>query len=99
MPRKPTAEEMDLAAEWLDVNEGDDGEGDACHAVAAWLREIAKAAATREAVTAAVHDYAREHGVKPAAVRKALRAVRKKKAEAAATAPATDRAGGRKESM
>ena len=41
--RTPTIEAMYLAAEWLDCNEGGDGEAEACHAVAEWLRAQASA--------------------------------------------------------
>lgn len=60
--RKPSGEEMYVAAQWLRVNEGDKGESDACHKVADWLdymdwkndvRAIARAAKVPVAV---VHE-------------------------------------------
>lgn len=36
--RKPTDDQLLLAADWLDYNEGDSGEAEGCHAVAEWLR-------------------------------------------------------------
>jgi uncharacterized membrane protein len=38
MPERVSVEDLELAAEWLDVNEGDAGEAEACHRVAEWLR-------------------------------------------------------------
>jgi hypothetical protein len=34
-----TIEDLDVAAEWLDINDGDNGEKESCRAVAAWLRK------------------------------------------------------------
>lgn len=51
--RTPSIEDMDIAAEWLDCNEGEDGEGDACARVAEWLRVQAAAKSDREAAKAA----------------------------------------------
>lgn len=62
---KPSADDMRLAAEWLDVNEGDE-ESAACQRVAAWLVEQADAKDLRDA--------AREHGVPVGALRKKLAA-------------------------
>lgn len=36
-PKRPTSEQVEIAVMWLQVNAGDDGERDACRAVAAWL--------------------------------------------------------------
>lgn len=43
----PTHAQLRLAAEWLQHNEGESGEADDCHAVAAWLLEQAEAAEFR----------------------------------------------------
>jgi len=47
MPR-PSLDAMDTAAEWLESNEGEEGEADECAAVAKWLREQIAAAQLRE---------------------------------------------------
>lgn len=39
--RNPNPDAMLTAAEWLDVNEGESGEKEDCHAVATWLRKRA----------------------------------------------------------
>ena len=36
-PIKPTREQFDIAIDWLGYNEGEDGESDACKAVAKYL--------------------------------------------------------------
>lgn len=35
--KRPTVEDMELAAEWLRSNEGDNGESETCSRVATWL--------------------------------------------------------------
>lgn len=35
--KHPSIEDMETAAEWLDCNEGDNGEKEACSRVATWL--------------------------------------------------------------
>lgn len=40
--KRPTDEQIAVAIEWLNVNEGDQGEMESCLAVAAWLEEDAK---------------------------------------------------------
>jgi hypothetical protein len=69
-----TTEDLDTAAEWLDVaeNSPDGDEGEACHRVAAWLRE--EAARREDAL--AIRSVAREQGVSSAFVRRALKAAR-----------------------
>lgn len=67
MARMTTADLL-TAAEWLDVNEGDNGETDACQRVAAFLR----AEADRRDREASVRAIAREKGVPAKAVRRAL---------------------------
>ena len=61
---RPTCEQMHLAAEWLRINEGEEGEAEACEAVADWLEEQSEAQMLRE--------IAREQGVPVATVRKRL---------------------------
>lgn len=50
--KRPAAEDLAIAAEWLESNEGDNGEKEACSRVATWLdtyaRESAERAAARE---------------------------------------------------
>lgn len=65
--KRPSINAMDTAAQWLDVNDGERGEGDECHAVAKWLREQIAAAELRAA--------AKQAGVPTAAVRRAMRRV------------------------
>ena len=59
----PTVEQMECAAEWLDVNEGEDGEAEGCHAVATWLRAEAKKKLKREAMAQAKRQFAAEKGI------------------------------------
>jgi hypothetical protein len=40
MPRKPSAEAIAMACEWLEINDGTEGEAEDCKAVAAWLRKL-----------------------------------------------------------
>lgn len=40
--KRPSYDELLLAADWLDENEGDGGEAYSCKAVAKWLREVAE---------------------------------------------------------
>ena len=41
MYKPPSTDDLRLAAEWLDNNEGDGGESDSCKLVASYLRRIA----------------------------------------------------------
>lgn len=62
-------EDLNTARAWLDVNEGQDGEAEACHRVADWLlAEIAK----RE-TSASINNAAKRLGVSPQRVRAAIR--------------------------
>jgi rubrerythrin len=38
--KKPTPEQIDFAITWLELNEGADGEGEGCKAVADWLAHM-----------------------------------------------------------
>ncbi len=62
--KRPTQEQIYLAAEWLRINEGEEGEAEACEAVADWLEEQSEAQMIRE--------IAREQGVPVATIRKRL---------------------------
>jgi hypothetical protein len=53
-----TPDQILTAAEWLDVNEGEDGEATACHAVAAWLTALA----VKRKTDSAVRSIARQTG-------------------------------------
>lgn len=44
----PTMEDFQTAADWLDTNEGDGGEAEACSRVAEWLRKQADAKELRD---------------------------------------------------
>lgn len=69
MSKAPTIEQLDIAAQWLRVNEGDNGEAEACRIVAERLeREIA----SRED-SAAIREAARQLGLPVAVVRSRLR--------------------------
>ena len=75
--RRPTPTQMDLAAEWLDVNQGDEeddeDEGTSCRAVAAWLRAEAAKGRDRATMAEAVRRLAAERGVSPAEIRRVVR--------------------------
>ncbi len=62
--KTPTYEDFAVAAEWLDINEGEEGEADSCKKVADWLRDQADAADIRAA--------ARKAGVPAKAVRERM---------------------------
>lgn len=68
MPRV-TDEDLIIAAEWLSVNEGDNGESESCQRVAAMLERMIK----QRHENAAVRSVAKENGVSHAQVRRALR--------------------------
>ncbi|WP_428383817.1 hypothetical protein [Nevskia ramosa] len=65
--KMPSADDLHIAAQWLDIYDGD-GSADyaACHRVAAWLRQKSDDAELREAAAAA--------GVTMARVRAAMKA-------------------------
>lgn len=64
---RPTNEQLLLAAEWLDVNEGEDNEATDCAAVASYLRELVTADEERQ--------IARVNGVPVGKLRKKLREI------------------------
>lgn len=79
----PSIDAMEAAAEWLDAYDpapGEDFNGPHMEAVAAWLRERAKAKAIKEAEAAAIREHAKRIGRTPGEVRRALARVRAKKA-------------------
>lgn len=63
--KRPSSEDMETAAEWLDINEGELGEMESCRAVASWLRT--------QAIQQELRATAREHGVPAGALRTKLR--------------------------
>ena len=62
--RKPTNEQFDVAIMWLQNNEGDGDEGEACKAVAEWLDHLMSEDWLR--------SQAREAGVTVATLRRKL---------------------------
>ncbi len=67
MPRV-SLEDLDIAVMWLDANEGDNGEAEACRRVAAFIQ----AEIDRRIREASVRSIAREKNVPAGLVRKAL---------------------------
>lgn len=62
MPKKPSPEDFLTAAEWLDVNEGDDGEKESCHRVAEWLRDAVAKSDKRKADDSVIRQLAQKTG-------------------------------------
>lgn len=75
MAKLPTDQQVGVAVMWLRLNEGKDGETEACHAVADWIEH--------EAFEAMLRSEARSAGVPVARLRRKLAAGRAAKAEAA----------------
>lgn len=69
MTKKPSADDLHTAAQWLDVYEGAE-DAEACQRVRAWLLQQADAAEFRDAC--------REAGVPVAQARKAARLAQKR---------------------
>ena len=65
MTKKPSEADFELAACWLRINDGDNGESEACNRVAEWLDERRRASRIREA--------AREAGIPVAMIRARLK--------------------------
>jgi hypothetical protein len=61
--KTPTPEQLELAIEWLEANEGLDGEAETCAAVAAWLRHQQGAMMEREAMRIAKRRMASKLGI------------------------------------
>lgn len=61
---RPTDEQFDIAVLWLENNEGEGAEGEACRAVAAWLQ--------KELADRQIRYTARKVGVTTAQLRKKL---------------------------
>jgi hypothetical protein len=68
--KRPTSAQMLTAAEWLDVNDGENGESTDCKAIAEWLRH----SANLQDKTAIIKEVAKERGITQAQVRAALAA-------------------------
>jgi hypothetical protein len=47
--KRPGLDDIEVAAMWLEVNEGDDGEAESCSRVATWLRTYARESEERAA--------------------------------------------------
>lgn len=62
--KHPTDEQIRMAAEWLRINEGEEGEAQACHAVADWIEH--------EADERVLRSEARKAGVTVARLRRML---------------------------
>jgi rRNA-processing protein FCF1 len=62
--KRPTEQQINIAIGWLDANEGEGDEAQACKAVAEWINAIANDAMLREE--------ARRAGVTVAALRRRL---------------------------
>ena len=71
--RRPAIEDIAIACEWLEINEGDAGEAEACAKVAAWLKDFAWKAEDRAAREAAVRKIARDAGCSMKVARAALK--------------------------
>lgn len=68
-PITPSVEALYAAADWLDINEGDEGEAENCQAVAEWLRVKADQIISREVNNEAIRDIAQKNGITPREVR------------------------------
>jgi hypothetical protein len=73
--KRPSSEDMLLAAEWLDENEGDPDESEPMKRVAEWLRFQVK----KNEEYWAVREIALQSGVSISAARKALHKITKTK--------------------
>lgn len=67
MSRRPTDEQLSTAVLWLESNEGEDGEAEACKATAAWIKHLLS-----ESV---VQRVARRAGVPRGKAREAIRRI------------------------
>lgn len=67
--RIPPQEQIDISILWLESNEGDEGEADACKAVAAWIQH--------EATESMLRREARSAGMPVARLRRKLAINRK----------------------
>ena len=47
--KRPCLDDIETAADWLEYNEGKDGEAEACSRVATWLRAYARESEERSA--------------------------------------------------
>jgi hypothetical protein len=47
--KRPCLEDIETACMWLEANEGEDGESEACSRVATWLASFARSAELRSA--------------------------------------------------
>lgn len=87
--KRPSLEDMSLAAEWLRANEGDSGESDSCMRVATWLDDQVQQAQVREAAHSA--------GFKVGDVRRVLARNAAAKSRPLASDPGIIRCGGNRQ--
>lgn len=66
--RLPTDAELEAAVKWLELNEGPDGEAEACKRVADWVRHEVE----RRALITAAEKLARVRGVSVAMARRMI---------------------------
>jgi hypothetical protein len=66
--KRPNAEQFAIALEWLDVNNGLEGEAEACKAVRAWIMDQLQ----KREEEAAVRKVAKQSGLSVRTVRAAL---------------------------
>lgn len=64
-----TIQDLETAILWLESNEGESGESDSCQAAAEFLKKEVVRRQERDMIKAA----AKEHGISPRIIRKALR--------------------------
>ena len=76
--KNPTIEEFNTAILWLENNEGEGFEKEACTSVMNYLINVRD----RQEVTEVIREVAKEKGVSPANVRASLRKVLKEKKKA-----------------
>ncbi len=72
MKKPPKIQALETAIEWLEVNEGEDGEADDCQSVADWLRHVSAAALKDAAKRAAEKELAAKHGISVAHLKRIL---------------------------
>lgn len=80
--RRPEMDAIETACEWLGVNDGTDGESEACAAVAQWLYGHVRRAEENAAHAAAVRQVVRKTGCTARAARAALAKHRRRSAPA-----------------
>jgi DNA-binding GntR family transcriptional regulator len=72
MSGRVSTEDLATAAEWLEVNEGPEGENEACKRVAKWINREIEKRMIRAGQNAAISALAKKEGVSKTAVRRAI---------------------------